>query len=204
MKSYLSLFLCLLAFSCTDSFEKKVESSIQKQLSIYPKSNLQDLYKNFFQDRFGPGHLIPDTAMAGEYLRKELESYSVVTNENPLFELIGWENNFYRVSTDVLKMDIIPYSVYLEAFIESANTTPEASVEEWKTEWNKILSIIEKKKIELPDYEEDKSKLQSLINSGQYATHHSDNFELIYQPHYRIIKKELFLNKIKPLIPGNN
>jgi hypothetical protein len=183
MKFILYLFCCLSAFSCTNSFEEKVESSVRKQLSVYPESGLQDLYKNFFQDRFGPGHLIPDTAMAGKYLREELESYFAVTNENPLVEQIGWEGNFYRVSTDVLKMGIVPYSVYLEAFIESANTTAETPVEEWKAEWNKILSVIEKMKPEIPGYEADKAKIQALIDSGKYAIHHSENFEINYRPH---------------------
>jgi hypothetical protein len=169
-------------------------------MSIYPESHLQDLYKNFFQDRFGPGHLIPDSTMAGEYLRNELHSY-VQINNYPLVELIGWEGNFYRVSTDILKMEIIPYSVYLDAFVESANTTTETSTEEWKTEWNKILTVIEKMKLDIPDYEADKIKIQEHIDAGKSAMHHSKAFEEAYQPHYRIIKKEVYLKQIKPLLP---
>jgi hypothetical protein len=204
IKFFPYLIFCLLTFSCANSFEEGVEFSILKQLSFYPESNLQDLYKNFFQDRFGPEHLISDTAMAGEYLREELESYTLFTIENPLFEEIGWEGNFYRVSTDVLKMDIIPYSVYMDAFIESANTTPKVSVKEWKAEWNKILSIIENMEIKFPNYEKDKANLQALIDSGKYVIHHSKKFETIYRPHYRIIEKELFLKKIKPLLQMND
>jgi hypothetical protein len=176
----------------------KVETAVRKQLEQFPESRLQDLYKNFFQDRFGPGHLIPDSTMAGNYLREELASYS--REYLPLIEEIGWEGNFYRISTDVLKMELVPYSVYLEAFIESANTTPETPIEEWKTEWNHIVSIVDKMNLELPDYELDKEKIQSLIDAGKYATHHSETFEAAYQPHYRIIKKNIYEEKIKPLI----
>jgi hypothetical protein len=183
--------------SCTGTFEKKVQFAVQRQLSLYPESRLQDLYKNFFQDRFGPGHLISDSAMAGKYLREELMSYNNLNN-NPLIELTGWEENFYRVSTDVLKMELVPYSVYLESFIESANTTPETPVEKWNKEWNSILKVIDKMQLNLPDYEEDKAKLQKIIDTGEYAVHHSEAFEKAYQPHYRIIKKEIFLENIKP------
>jgi hypothetical protein len=205
MKAQKNLYLILLVFifSCSESFEKEVTSAVQKQINTYPESRLQDLYKNFFQDRYGPGHLISDSTMAGEYLRQELESYASM-NDYPMIELIGWEGNFYRVSTDILKMDLVPYSVYLEAFIESANTTPETPIDEWKIEWNKILSVIDKMDLKLTDYESDKVKIQKLLDAGEYAVHHSEAFEAAYQPHYRIIKKEIFLEKIKPLLENQN
>jgi hypothetical protein len=178
--------------------KEEVETSVHKQLEQFPESRLQDLYKNFFQDRFGPGHLIPDSTMAGNYLREELASYS--GEYLPLVEEIGWEGNFVRVSTDVVKNGMLPYSVYLDAFIESANTTPETPIESWQEEWHKILTVIDKMNLNLPDYETDKSRIQDLINSGAYAMHHSEAFERAYEPHYRIIKKEIFLEKIKPYL----
>ncbi|MDR0541369.1 MAG: hypothetical protein LBH19_04060 [Dysgonamonadaceae bacterium] len=189
------LIFALLVVSCTVSFEEKVETSVRNQLTLYPESRLQDLYKNFFQDRFGPGHLIPDTAMAGEYLRHELSSYS--HSNYPLLELIGWEGNFYRVSADAVKRQLVSESAYLEAFVESANTTPETSMAEWKSEWNQILSVIEKMNLHLPDYETDKWKIRQLIDSGQYLVHHSRAFEDAYHPHYRIIRKRIYEDKMK-------
>jgi hypothetical protein len=173
----------------------KVETAVRKQLEQFSESRLPDLYKNFFQDRFGPGHLIPDSTMAGNYLREELASYS--GEYLPLVEEIGWEGNFVRVSTDVVKNGMLPYSVYLDAFIESANTTPETPVENWQEEWYKILTVIEKMNLNLPDYETDKIRIQDLIDSGEYALHHSEAFEKAYKPHYRILKKAVFLEKIK-------
>lgn len=165
------------------------------QLAIYPKSRLSDLYKNFFQDRFGPGHLIADTAMADNYLKQELASYTEASG--PLVELIGWEGNFYRVNTDVVKFADESakekmYRAYLNAFIESANTTPAVNMADWKTEWDAILAIIERMNLNLPDYEADRANIQALIASGKYAGHHSGAFEEAYHPHYRIIRKELY------------
>jgi hypothetical protein len=176
----------------------KIKTAVQKQLELFPESRLQDMYKNFFQDRFGPGHLISDTAMVDNYLQEELASYS--GEYLPLIEEIGWEGNFVRVSTDVVKNGMLDYYDYLATFVESANTTPETPIEEWKTEWNHILSTIDKMDLKLPDYESDKAKIQTLIDNGKYATHHSETFEKAYQPHYRIIKKEIYEEKIKPLI----
>ncbi|GHS99546.1 hypothetical protein FACS189421_10200 [Bacteroidia bacterium] len=194
--NYFLFIFIVLFFSCSNAFEKKVETSVHKQLEQFPESRLQDLYKNFFQDRFGPGHLIPDSTMAGNYLREELASYSGAYL--PLIEETGWEGNFVRISTDVVKTGMLSYSAYLEAFIESANTTPETPIEAWKTEWNKILSVIDKMNLNLPDYEADKAKIQELINSGKYAMHHSEAFEKAYEPHYRIIKKSIYEEQIIP------
>jgi hypothetical protein len=180
-----------------DTFDAKVEASVRSQLAIYPKSRLADLYKNFFQDRFGPGHLIADTAMVDNYLKQELASYTEPSG--PPVESIGWEGNFYRVNTDVIKFaeesaKETAYKAYLDAFIESANTTPATSIEDWHAEWNAILTIIEKMNLYLPDYEADKANIQALIASGRYAGHHSEAFEEAYHPHYRIIRKEFYFD----------
>lgn len=202
LKNYVCYFLILIILlmaSCSKSFDEKVKNSIYSQLSIYPQSNLQDIYKNFFQDRFGPGHLIPDTAMAGKYLREELNAYTE-TGQNPLLELTGWEGNYYHVSLDVLKLGIVPVEVYLETFVESANPVPEVAPDEWKNEWERIVAVIEKMNLALPDYESDKAKIRDLIEKGDFVVHHSPVFEDTYHPHYRIIKKDIVLKKIEPLL----
>ena len=48
-----------------------VERVVKWQLENYPELRLTDLYKNFFQDKFGPGHMVADTASAGAYIRRE-------------------------------------------------------------------------------------------------------------------------------------
>lgn len=50
---------------------QEVERVVKWQLENYPESRLTDLYKNFFQDKFGPGHMVADTASAGAYIRRE-------------------------------------------------------------------------------------------------------------------------------------
>ncbi|GAP72071.1 hypothetical protein SAMD00024442_23_29 [Candidatus Symbiothrix dinenymphae] len=192
---YLTVFQgCTKKYAPVD-FDTKVETSVRNQLATYPKSRLQDLYKNFFQDRFGPGHLITDTAMVDNYLKRELASYTEPTGA--LVEPIGWEGNFYRVNTDVVKFAAdsakeTVYKAYLDAFIESANTTPTPRMEDWQKEWDAILEIIEQMNLHLPDYEADKANIQTLITSGKYAGHHSKAFEATYHPHYRIIRRELY------------
>ncbi|GHU69916.1 hypothetical protein FACS189413_09530 [Bacteroidia bacterium] len=177
-----------LLFTACSSFENQVEEAVHRQMQLFPQSHLQDLYKNFFQDRFGPGHLIPDSAMAGEYLRSELSEYSCY---QPLIEELGWEGNFVRISLEAVVNNRISQEQYIRAFVESANTTPSVALEDWNREWNRILTVIEKMNLQLPDFEAEKAKLQNLIDSGKYAVHHSETFEEAYRPHYRVIRKKV-------------
>ena len=52
-----------------------IMAAIGQQMADYPESTLKDIYKNFFQDAFGPGHLMSGDADAEErmkeYLRRE-------------------------------------------------------------------------------------------------------------------------------------
>ena len=65
--------------------ERRVEVAVRRQMERYPESRLIDYYKNFFQDKFGPGHMVSDTASAGAYLRRELakiEAESAIVEES--------------------------------------------------------------------------------------------------------------------------
>jgi hypothetical protein len=53
--------------SCRETKDERICAAVERQLSAYSESTLQDLYKNFFQDYFGPGHLLDDTLSAGAY-----------------------------------------------------------------------------------------------------------------------------------------
>ena len=58
----------ILLTSCLTLKHEQIRRAVERQLRMYPKSTLQDLYKNFFQDYFGPGHIVSDTLSAGAYL----------------------------------------------------------------------------------------------------------------------------------------
>ena len=111
--SVMTLFLLLcLSLSAAEKpdFETAVRAAVSRQMQTYPKSTLKDLYKNFFQDKFGPGHIIGDTAAAGIYLRRELASYTECSGD--IAEPTGWEGNFLRVNLSVIKTGQIPYATF--------------------------------------------------------------------------------------------
>ena len=176
-------------------FKNKVIEAVNAQMELYPESRLSDIYKNFYQDMFGPGHMIPDTTAAGNYLRRELASYTECTG--PYLDPTGWNGNFYRVNLSVLKEEIIPYDVFFEAFVESVNGITPPAPDDWRALWNDILDIIDKMQLGLPDYQEEKTELAKLLEEGNFTVHHSKAFNSYYQPHYRIIERNIFETRLK-------
>ena len=195
---FIIICLAVVLVACEEPRNKQIRVAVENQLSEYPHSTLRDLYKNFFQDRFGPGHLIPDTAASGNYLRYELASFDKATG--PYYEPTGWEGCFYRVNLSVIKENRVPYDVFFDAFVRSVNQIIPPTIEQWKTEWLVIESVIQTMNLSLPDYETDRQEIIEMLEHGEYVMHHSPQFELHYSPHYRIIEKKIFENEILPFI----
>lgn len=200
-----SVFLLLSILLCTslqavekDVFNKAVRNAVARQMKAYPKSTLKDLYKNFFQDKFGPGHIISDTASAGNYLRRELASYSEIEGE--IAEPTGWEGNFYRVNLSVIKEGKIPYQTYFDAFIRSVQGIQPVAVSDWQKEWQAIELIIRSMNLSLPGYADDRKEIEERLERGEYVGHHSKVFEETYSPHYRIISKQIFEKELQPML----
>jgi hypothetical protein len=180
------------------AFEAAVHAAVDKQMKTYPKSTLKDLYKHFFQDKFGPGHIVSDTTGAGNYLRSELASSEVFEGE--VAESTGWEGNFYRVNLSVIKNQQITYEQYFDAFIRSVSDIRPPAIDVWKQEWRRIERIIRSKELNLPDYDADRLAIEQSLEAGEFMGHHSPAFEEAYAPHYRIISKEIYEKELLPLL----
>ena len=191
--------LLVVATACTgDDTRERIRQSVERQMERYPHSTLRDLYKNYFQDRFGPGHIIADEKAAENYLRYELEN--AATMEGDDYEPTGYEERFMRVNLSVIADGIEPYDKYLSAFVRSVNCIEPITVEQWREEWAVIDEVISKMNLNLPNYEADRAEIWALLERGEYVMHHSKLFEQHYDPHYRIIEREIFQREILPLI----
>lgn len=185
-------------FAQDNNFENTVRESVRHQMEKYPQSTLKDLYKHFFQDRYGPGHIINDTVAAGKYLLRELDSYTTITGE--IAEPTGWQHNFYRVNLSVIKDKLIPYDVFLSAFVRSVSGIRPIPIEDWKQEWGEIEDIIKSMGLSLPDYEKDNEEIDAKLEKGNYVGHHSDIFNKAYSPHYRIVSSQIYEEELLPLL----
>lgn len=173
----------------------KYHDVIRKMLREYPQSTVQDIYKSFFQDRFGPGHLVADTAAARKYLRTEIEKMG--TSSLPYYEPAGAGKNFYRVNLSLVKEGVVSEDIFFSAFLESAAKIKFPTIEEWSAEWNEILRYIP---TDIENYSADKCRIDSLLATGNYVCHHSRRYNEAYHPHYRLIDKQVFESRLLPLI----
>ena len=209
MKRLIFIMLVLACVACgtkTDSKSDRelIGEAIAIQMKDYPQSTLKDVYKNFFQDAFGPGHLMSDAVDAQErmtnYLRSECESAKTDVDPSPYYVKSGWHGRFYRVNLSVINEGKVPFDVFLSAFMESARNFVLPEIEDWSKEWAMIEEVFKERGYEVPGFSEDSTAISNLLKSGEYASHHSEQYEKAYHPHYRLIEKSIFEDKILPLL----
>ena len=194
--------LLVLAFACSFSlFGQSIDtlamrSAIERQLATYPESTLQDIYKSFYQEHFGPGHIISDTASARRYLMKELSEMG--KNQSPYFEPTGSQGDYIRVYLSSVSDSLITSEQLLDAFVKSANSWQEPAVS-WLEKWHAIVSIIQVNKIELEDFETDLPLLTEAARNNQ-TVHHSRRYNVAYHPHYRIVERSIFEREFYPAL----
>ena len=192
--------LLVLFFSCSfglfgqqfDTLSLRI--AIEHQMADYPESTLQDIYKSFYQDRFGPGHIISDTTSARSYLMYELSEMSEVSTV--YYEPTGSEGRFVRVYLSAVADGLITADQLLDAFVRSANMVKAET--DWEAEWKAVVGTITKYGIRVNGFE-DGSLLEEASRNRQ-AVHHSRTYNEAYHPHYRIVERRIFEKELMPLI----
>ena len=201
-KLLLSFFLVLsVAVSAQENGEHQFSSGacqlsvvgfVNRQLQTYPKSRLLDIYKSCFQDYMGAEHLVSDRQRVKAYLDEELNSTSLDDLMSWYYEPCGTDSCYFRISIRAIKEGIITEDQLLDAFIRSANAQTRPSVESWRERWNRMIGTIDQMKLDLPNYQEDKQFIDSVLSVGKYAISHSPDYREAYRPHYRIVERNIF------------
>lgn len=175
-----------------------VKTAVERIMADYPASTLQDIYKSFFQDKFGPEHIISDTIAARKYLLSELNRTDI--DSVVVLEPTGIKGNYIRVGLGAIKSGKVDVSAFLSAFIRSANVADKSVVEQWAGEWAEAVEQIDEMNLNLENYEADKEAISQILQQGRYVMHHSSQYREAYNPHYRIIAKGIFETEILPLL----
>jgi hypothetical protein len=170
-----------------------MRSAIERQMATYPESTLQDIYKSFYQEHFGPGHIISDTASARRYLMRELSEMG--KTQSPYFEPTGSQGDYVRVYLSAVSDSLITAEQLLDAFVRSANLWQEPTVS-WMEKWEAIFSIIQANKFELEGFETDLPLLTEAARNNQ-AVHHSHRYNETYHPHYRIVERSIYERELR-------
>ena len=202
---------------------QNVTAFVRQQMRTYPKSRLLDIYKSCFQDYMGAEHLVADRPRVKAYLDEELNTTTLDNLLPWYYEPCGIDSTYYRVSLRAVKEGLVSVDMLLDAFIRSANTETRPSVESWSRRWHKIMgtidtifpphnaaarprktplaaSSLDRLQRALPNYQEDKQFIDSVLSVGKYAISHSPDYRDTYHPHYRIVERNIFEKEIKPLL----
>ena len=175
-----------------------IRLALEYQLKYYPSSQYRDVYKNFMQDYFGPGHILNDTVAAGNYLRYELDNSEIF--DGPDFEPTGFEGNFFRVNLRLIKDGTIPYDKFFDAFVKSVQGIVPPDGETWMKLWSEIDNEIQSMGLTFENEEQDRTALAKQFKQGNYIAHHSTAFNEANNFHYRIISKDIFNRDLRHYI----
>ena len=182
--------------------ELSKEEAVDYLAVTYPQAQVCDIYKSFYQDNYGPGHLLGDTIAAKNYFLSELNDSSEWGG--PDFEFTGEGKNFVRLNMDLVRRGLIPCQAYFDAFKESLGRINSPKDDLWISEWEEIDNILINKGYHFINEEKDREMIKHKLETKNFTVHHSDNFNKNYNFHYRIIAipqfeklKALYLNAQK-------
>lgn len=192
--------------------------SVKEFLQRYPQATLQDVYKNSFQDYFGPAHIMAKREGVLKYLnlelqqmKKEQKGQSVQKEEvgksgeqageklsgRKYYTPCGWRNNYFQLSLEVIEDGLLTIDEFADAFMAGGGGEPDVT-DEWLQEWEQLKKIVKKVAPKIKGYKEDALKIDALLKEKKYVVHHSKSYEDAYLPHYRIIRRDVFEAVILP------
>ena len=200
---YLLIFLLMImgwdiAFGASQERNDSIRRALEYQRAHYPVSQYRDVYKNFMQDFFGPGHILANKDGAEAYLKREMAETERF--DGPAYEPTGFRGNFYRVNIRAVKEGVIPYDVFFNAFVESVQGIVPPSGDYWMELWKEIDGVIGEMGWTFENEAEDREALARQFAEGNYIAHHSRAYNQGVNFHYRIISRRLFEERLRPYL----
>ncbi|MFA7107854.1 MAG: hypothetical protein WC162_01785 [Sphaerochaetaceae bacterium] len=166
---------------------------LKVQLEMYPLLSLMDIYKSFFQDAFGPGHLLIDPERARTSFKEELRNMKSYGHR--VWEPCGMSYNFCRVPMDLVLDGSIDEENYFSAFIAGSLNFSVPDIKVWKKTWQSLLKVFSLKSEFIQGFSEDSEYILKTLDKGIFEMNHSKRYREIYEPHYRIftLKQKSYL-----------
>lgn len=127
----------------------------------YPAAEPTDLYKLVFQDLYGPGHMLTDSAACAMYIQQEVDAMAD-SNGLPDYSYTLCDNRFVRVNLLLVRQGVINVEQLTSAVMRSAEGLP--------------------------------------TPAPRFVMSHSAAFKTAYDPHYRLVRSDIFEQDILPLI----
>ena len=71
---------------------------------------------------------------------------------------------------------------------------------DWKGQWERLVVLLDTITPRPLNFEADAANLRAMLDRGETMVHHSQYFNQVYAPHYRIIRRDLFESQLLKLI----
>ena len=192
------VILVALLTACINTSEKTtITGYITNFFTKYPEATLIDVYKDNFQDYFGPAHLLSDRNAVKKYIEYELANVDTLCGT--YYEPCGWRGQYVRVNLSVITDSLLNIEDFINIFMDSAQGEP-ALTQDWLDEWAAIQATVRRLYPHLENFAADSAHIAHLLSEGNYVMHHSQSFNQHYHPHYRIIRSTLFEQHILPAL----
>lgn len=182
------------------SVPNRAHQVLANYMKHFPEAQLQDVYKLCFQDVYGPGHLIKDSASCAQYIVREMEQMTPGRHPYPEYEYTGVEGNYVRVNIKVIKDGKIDLGRFVQLLMQSARQDNPMPLYDWRGQWQRLQTLLRTVDPRPNHFDEDAANLEQLFDRGEYVYHHSPGFNEAYAPHYRLIRRDLFEQEILPLL----
>lgn len=119
--------MALVAIGCRPTPPPPPEGACAEALLAYaedyPAAEPQDLYKLVFQDLYGPGHLLTDSAACAMYIAREVDTMAD-SNGLPDYSYTLCDNRFVRVNLLLVRQGVIDIETLTSAVMRSARGLP--------------------------------------------------------------------------------
>jgi len=152
----------------------------------YPGSNEQDLYKLIFQAVMGNEHAVTDQTGISRWMEEELRTMGEGPEER-LLDPISAEGNIVRVHLRPMVKAGLDSGVLLKAFLQSASIY-HGSLQILQSSLTDAEELANTGGISVPA---DKARnfFRQMQEDGYPAVHHSESYEKLYRPAYRVVMK---------------
>ncbi len=165
-----SIVNCQLSFF--NSAHAQCAEALMQYAQRYPAAEAQDCYKLVFQDLYGPGHLLTDSLAAVRYISSEVAQMSDAAYPEYLHDIHDG-----------------PFPLYEYTLCDSNFVRVN-------------LILVKRGIISLPELVSAvlRSAKGMVTPDAKYVMSHSAAFKAAYDPHYRIVRRDIFEREFGPAI----
>ncbi len=168
---------------------------LKAQRIRYPEMQVQDCYKLLFQSCLGSEHAGGDPATAARWLDKELAAMGP-GNDEPVIDPISPDGRIVRVHLRPFVRRHGDAGRLVEAFVQTANSF-HGSRESLAAAWEQVVRLAAAGELSF-SAEAAREFGHEMAAAGYPAVHHSEQFNTLYRPAYRVIARE-FLAGLLPV-----